>query len=122
MTHGLVNLFEQLNRALNLIFHVLAIQTAHALRIDLFQAVIEKFQLIVLTAQPQHKHTAGIGMGDDILQDLHGILMVLSHLGTAERMIKGEDAVDVVQRMTLPEGVDDIAGSIADAANGHDDP
>lgn len=48
--------------------------------------------------------------------------MILSHLRTAERMIKREDPVDIIQRMTLAEGVDNVAGGIADAADRDDHP
>ena len=50
MAHDLINLLEQLHGAVNLILNVLAVQTADALRIDLFQRVVKRFQLIVFTA------------------------------------------------------------------------
>ena len=67
MAHDLINLLEQLHGAVNLIFNVLAVQAADALRIDLFQRVVKRFQLIVFTAQTKHEHAPGIGMGDDVL-------------------------------------------------------
>ena len=49
-------------------------------------------------------------------------LVILSHLRTAERMVECEHAVDIIQRMTLAEGVDDVAGGITDTADRYDDP
>ena len=85
------------------------------------QQLLKLFDVAVLAAEAQHQHAAGVGVADQVAQDLPGVGLILSGLGAAVGMGPG---VYAVQRAAY-KGLCQICQCLrhtVDTAHRRDDP
>ena len=106
---------------LQLIRDGLALQKRYSLRVPVPQQLFQLPDVAVFAAQTQHQHASGVGMADQIAEDLAGMLLIVSGLGAAIGMGPGVNTGDAA-----PDRMDGYAGQrlgyTVDAAHGGDDP
>ncbi len=96
-------------------------QETDTFRIVFTDIVLQYVNVAVLTAQAQHQHAAGIGMVDEIGEDLTCMLLIVAHLGAAVRVGEGDDALHAAGNQRLASLLNGL-GHIVDTAYGGDDP
>ena len=114
-------LAQQRPAGLQLIRDGLALQKRYSLRVPVPQQLFQLPDVAVFAAQTQHQHASGVGMADQIAEDLAGMLLIVSGLGAAIGMGPGVNTGDAA-----PDRMDGYAGQrlgyTVDAAHGGDDP
>jgi hypothetical protein len=73
----------------DLVFKVLTVEKSDPFGVIFAQHLAENADVVVLASQPQHQHTAGIGVVHQAPQDLLRDGLILSQLGATEGVREG---------------------------------
>ncbi len=88
------DLAELLQAVFDFVVHLLGDEHPHAAFIDRAHQLAEGVQLVVLAAERDHQHTAGVGMMHHVGEDGAGILVVRPKLGAAVIVRESDDRID----------------------------
>ena len=91
--HG-ENLAELLQAVFDLVVHFLGDEHPHAAFVDRAHQFAEGVQLVILAAERDHQHAAGIGMVHHVGKDGAGILMVRPKLRATVVVRESDDSVE----------------------------
>jgi hypothetical protein len=96
-------------------------EAAQAFAVDVRGRLQQGLQLVVLAAQAQDQHAAGVGVGGQARDQAAGVAEVVAQLRAAERVGEGVDAVDAAGEAGIGL-LGDAAGGVGHAADGAQHP